>query len=182
MEQDELVYKLKKRDEKVFASLIETNSRLLWTVASGYLSRTVGCSAEDVEECVSDVFFELWEHPERFDPAKGSLKSYLCIITKNKAISIFRKKVQQNTLCLDDYRQVADVEQEDMLDQDYVILYAAIEALPEPTREILIRRYYHDEKPAAIAEKTGLAKKEVENRLYRGKQTLAGILTNIKEG
>lgn len=182
MEQDDLIRKITKRDEVAFASLIESYSRLLWTVASGYLSESAGRSVEDVEECISDVFFELWENPERYKPTKGSIKSYLCMITKNKAISMFRKKVQHNTICLEDYQQLADPEQEDSLDKtDYETLYSAIEALPEPTREILIRRYYHEEKPAVIADKMVLPKKEVENRLYRGKQTLAGILTSLRE-
>ena len=182
MKQDDLVKKLKKRDEKTFAAIIEANSRLLWTVASKYLAKSSGCSAEDIEECVSDVFYELWMYPERYNPSKGSLKSYLCAIAKNKAISTFRKKTKQNLILLEDYQQV-DIASEDNMpeDTDYETLYSAIKTLPEPTREILIRRYYHDEKPAEIAEKIGLPKKEIENRLHRGKQALAGKLVSLKE-
>jgi RNA polymerase sigma-70 factor (ECF subfamily) len=58
----------------------------------------------------------------------------------------------------------------------YYELYEAIRMLGEPNKEILIRRYFFDEKPSSISNKTCLPVKEVENRLYQSKLKLRRIL------
>jgi RNA polymerase sigma-70 factor (ECF subfamily) len=54
----------------------------------------------------------------------------------------------------------------------YKELYAAIDSLTEPNKEIIMRRYFFEEKPARIAKTISLPVKEVENRLYQSKQKL----------
>lgn len=52
-------------------------------------------------------------------------------------------------------------------------LNAAVDALAEPDREILLRRYYFGQKPREIAAALGLDKKQVDNRLYQTKRAAA---------
>jgi len=59
-------------------------------------------------------------------------------------------------------------------------LTEAVDALEEPDREIIIRRYYRDEKPRAIARALDLPVKQVENRLYRAKAKLRASLGTTK--
>jgi len=167
-----------RRDEETFRELFQTYAKLLWAVAGGILSEKGGAE-QDIEECVSDAFIELWNHPEKYDPARGSVKSYLCRITKNKAIDIYRRKNRENVITIDEY---IEAPASDIFDiPDYSRLYEAIEGLQEPTREIVVRRYFHDEKPARIAKRLGLQIKEVENRLYRGKKALMESLSDYRE-
>ena len=56
-------------------------------------------------------------------------------------------------------------------------LMAAVRELEEPNREILIRRYYHDQKPRQIALAMGLSVKQVDNSLFRSKRHLREVLT-----
>jgi len=42
------------------------------------------------EEVVSDVFFELWRRPERYDAARGSGVGYLIRLTRSRAIDRLR--------------------------------------------------------------------------------------------
>ena len=51
-------------------------------------------------------------------------------------------------------------------------LAAAVNALTDVERDILIRRYYYDQKPREIAKALDLPIKQVENHLYRSKQKL----------
>lgn len=180
MDSKDFIERLRQRDQQAYEALIDEYARLLWVVAGRSLTKSAGFTAEDVEECVSDTFFQLWQHPERFDPNRGSLKTYLCTLTRNHAISIFRKHATGATVVLDDAcEQIAAPPHEDPT--DHQALYDAIARLPEPSREILIRRYFYEQKPAAIAEIMGLPKKEVENRLYRAKQTLSISLSTDQE-
>ena len=185
MESTDFLEKLLKREEEAFLELIDAYSKLLWAVAGRYLSKKSGFSAADIEECVSDVFVEFWEHPERFDSNKGSLKTYLCAMMKNKAVGIYRKNARATLISLDEYREQqceqAEAEWPLAEQMDYSALYTSISVLLEPTKEILIRRYFYEQKPAEIADIMGLDKKEIENRLYRGKQSLQKTLTHLRE-
>ena len=179
IETDTRINGIMKRDENTFQELFQAYAKLLWTVAGGVLSSCAGAE-QDIEECVSDVFISLWNHPEKYNPLRGSLKSYLCRITKNKAIDIWRRKSKEKVISLYDYMEIPT--EDDYFDiPDYGELYEAVRELPEPTREILIRRYFHDEKPEKIAKRLNLPKKEVENRLYRGKKELFESLSDYRE-
>ena len=165
---------LKNREERSILCAIEQYSRLLGVVASRHLSKTAGFNEHDIEECVADVFLELWQNFEKYDPEKGSLKTYLCVLTHRKAIDRYRSKTQVKIISLEEVQQNEEPGYEDDFDiGDYNELYSAIMRLPEPTREILIRRFFFDEKPSTIAKKMNLPQKEIDNRLYRAKQSLA---------
>jgi len=176
IETETLIDGVRRRDENTFQELFQTYAKLLWTIASGVLSSSTGAE-QDIEECVSDAFIELWNHPEKYDPSRGSIKSYLCIITKNKAIDVWRRKNKEKIISLQDFME-NQVEDDYSDFTEYGELYEAIRGLPEPTREIVIRRFFHDEKPGSIAKRLGLPKKEVENRLYRGKRELFESLSD----
>ena len=193
MESSNFLEKLLAKDEHAFSMLMDTYWRLLWTVAARHLSKQDGFNASDLEECISDVFIELWENPQRFDPAKGSLKTYLCALTRNKAIGVFRKSARAKLINFEEYKEGCEHQdgatceaaqweaQWDPQALDYSTLYASICALPEPTKEILVRRYFYEQKPSEIAHRMQLPKKEVENRLYRAKQSLQKSLLNLRE-
>ena len=78
MNEKKLIEGIRNRDESAAAYAIDRYSRLFWSAAAPVL-RNIG-TAEDLEECVADAFVYLWEHPEKFDPARGSLKSWLAMI------------------------------------------------------------------------------------------------------
>ena len=174
MDEAKIIKGLREADEVVFSDTISRYSRLLWVVASRHLSRAEGFSEHDIEECIADVFFDLWQNSERYDSEKGSLKSYLCMLTSRKAISRYRRATHARVISLEDLKQGEEPSFEENVDaEDYRDLYAAIAHLPEPTQEILIRRYFYREQPAVIASKMHLPKKEIENRLYRAKKSLS---------
>ncbi|MCL1799628.1 MAG: sigma-70 family RNA polymerase sigma factor [Eggerthellaceae bacterium] len=178
LDEAKIIEGVRGRDEAAFSAAISRYSRLLWVVASRHLPKAGGFSEHDIEECVADVFFDLWQDSERYDPEKGSLKSYLCMLASRKAISRYRRAAQSRVISLEELRQGDEPSFEDALDaQDYGDLYAGIARLPEPTREILMRRYFYNEQPAAIAARMQLPKKEIENRLYRAKKSLSCSLS-----
>ena len=75
LNEESVLEAIKNRDEAAIARVIRAYSRLLWSVAGAVL-RNIG-SEQDAEECVADAFITLWEHPEKFDPARGRLEAHL---------------------------------------------------------------------------------------------------------
>jgi len=159
-------------NEEALTYIIETNSKLLWAIAGGILNN-VG-TVEDIEECISDTYINLWQKPKAFDPQKGSLKTFLATIVKRRALDKHRLLMKTQVIEFDEALASPD---DDLL--EYIIrrdlsdaLYEAISLLGEPDKEILIRRYFFEEKPSAIANKLSITVKEVKNRLYQSKRRL----------
>ena len=80
----------------------------------------------------------------------------------------------ESTLLAGDLGIVDDMIQE----ETRRVLIAAVNALGEPDREILVRRYYYEQKPKEIALALNLNVKQVDNRLYQTKQKLREALSN----
>lgn len=177
MNDKKLLAAIRKRDPAAINTVIERYSKLLWSVVSPILMHASG--VQDVEECVADVFIYLWMHPEKFDPERGSLKSWLCIVARSQAIDRVRALSKSGTLPLDENcaGEISDVADDILAAETHESLHAAMHELPEPEREILVRRYYRDQKPRQIAQEMDLPVKSVENRLYRAKQKLRRQIT-----
>ena len=165
------------RDEEALGLVMEKYAHLLWPIAAAVL-KNVG-SDQDVEECVADAFIYLWEHPGNFDPARGKLKTLLCVLTRSRAIDRYRELSRRNTIPLEEAlcggglcAQEALAEEETRSE-----LRQLLQSLGELNREILVRRFYYDQKPREIALATGLTVTQVNNSLYRSKRQLRQGLT-----
>ena len=179
MKDEAVILAIGRRDEDAMNAVIEKYSRLLWPIAGAVL-KNVG-NVQDVEECVADAFISLWEHPGKFDPGRGTLKSYLCMVARSRAIDRYRELTRRNTAPLEE-AVLADTfgMQEALLREETKReLLAAVKALGEPGREILVRRYYYNQKPREIARALGMTVKQVDNSLYRSKQRLRQALTEV---
>lgn len=179
MREEAIVTAISNRDEDAMNDVIDKYSRLLWPIASAVL-RNVG-SVQDAEEVVADAFIFLWEHPEKFDPKRGSLKTMLCVVARSRAIDRYRELTRRNTVPLEE-TVLADrfgLQEQLMQEETRRELLAAVNALGEPGREILVRRYYYDQKPREIALALGMTVKQVDNSLYRSKRSLREALTAI---
>ena len=51
-----------------------------------------GSVAQDV---VQDVLVELWSHPDRYDPAVGSLRTYLIVLARHRAVDLMRSELRR---------------------------------------------------------------------------------------
>lgn len=51
-----------------------------------------GLPREDAEECANDVMLRLLTRRERYDPARGSLETFVRVMTRTEALSRLRKK------------------------------------------------------------------------------------------
>lgn len=177
MRDEKILSEIKARNEETICLVMEKYSKLLWTVVDAVL-KNVG-TAQDVEECVADVFISLWQRPGQFDPSRGKLKSWLCIVARSKALDRYRQLTRRDTVSIDDVMLIGR-----MGVQEYVIqeetkreLIAAIDGLSPFEREILIRRYYYDQKPRDIAVALDIPVKQIENHLYRSKQKLRNAVS-----
>lgn len=82
-----LVVAVARRDQGALAELHRRHGGSLFCTALRVLS--VRPLAEEV---VQDIFTRLWQNPERFDPARGSLRSFLLAQCHSRAVDIVRSE------------------------------------------------------------------------------------------
>src|SRR6202035_1889221 len=54
------------------------------------LARRVLNNSSEAEDVTQEVFLRLWNQPDRFDPARGSLRSFLLAQTHGRAVDAVR--------------------------------------------------------------------------------------------
>lgn len=165
------------RDEQMLAFVVQKYSKLLWKIVTPILMN--GASVQDVEECVADVFIHLWQCPEKYDSDKGRLSAWLSMVAKSKAIDRYRQIIRKRELSIEDIvaesQIYADIESTDVENER---LLSCIGELDEREKELIIRRYYYEQKPAEIAAVLDIPKKQVENKLYYVRQKLKKMMEN----
>jgi len=82
-----MVAGLKAGDQGAMAELYDRYSSVVHAVALRVLGDTG--AAEDV---LQEIFLQLWRNPSLFDASRGSLGSWLAVITRNRAIDSLRKR------------------------------------------------------------------------------------------
>lgn len=175
MNDKKIISAIIRQDEQIFAFVIEKYSRLLWKIAASVLINAA--SVQDVEECVADVFIYLWQHPEKYDPDRAKLSSYLSVVARSKAVDRYRLIIRKREISMEkivvkslQYAEgkTADAETEK--------LRSCMEELAETEKELIIRRYYYEQKPAEIALALNAPKKQVENKLYHVRKKLKKMM------
>ena len=82
-----LLARVQQGDEAAMATLYDSYSGLVFSVALRVLHD--GAAAEDV---LQEVFLRLWRRPSSFISSRGSLPSWLTVVTRNRAIDTLRRQ------------------------------------------------------------------------------------------
>ena len=176
MNDENLIKLLKKNPSKGLSCAIEQYGGLVKTIAI----RIIGYeNQQDIEECVSDVFVELWKSINNYDKEKGILKNYIISIARFVCINKFRRQMNHREIIpLEESGLEQDFDMDDEVSSNInkKIIKETIYNLPQPDKDIFIRRYYLFEAVKDIAASLDLNAKAVENKLYRGKEKLKDAL------
>lgn len=178
MNDKKIISAIVRRDEEMLAFVVRKYSRLLWKIAGSVLADAG--STQDVEECIADVFIYLWQHPDKYDPDRAKLSTWLSVIARSKAVDRYRQIVRKRETSIEESVKEIVVENlgylETEAEEEKEKLLSCIGRLEEGEKELITRRYYYEQKPSEIAAALGLPKKQVENRLYYARQKLKKML------
>jgi RNA polymerase sigma-70 factor, ECF subfamily len=146
-------------DEDAVAQLYDTYARPLY----GYGLRRLGDPLL-AEELVQAVMTRLWRKAGRFDPTRGSLRTWVFTIARTTAIDLYRRDSRAAPpVPVTDQPEVGD-ELDRLLRAEAV--RAALERLTAEHREALHLAYFRGLTQAEIANRLGLPLGTVKSRTY----------------
>ena len=149
-------------------ALAEVFDALAHTVFGSAL-RVVGdtSAAQDV---VQDVFVELWTHPDRYDPAAGSLRTYLSVLARHRAVDLIRSELrrlarQERTYRLTPEPAPPGVGDHVLAAETAGLVRAAVQLLPASQRQVVELVYFEGLTCREVASAVGIPEGTAKSRL-----------------
>ncbi|MGH2654109.1 MAG: sigma-70 family RNA polymerase sigma factor [Actinomycetota bacterium] len=144
------------------------------------LARRVLLDAALAEEVLQEVFLALWRSPERFDPDRGKLRSYLLVLTHRRSVDLVRsedarrKREEREVAMSPDVLGDVEREAEALIASERV--KEAVSELPEGEREAIELAYYGGHTYREVAGLLGEPEGTVKSRIRSGLNRMRGAL------
>jgi RNA polymerase sigma factor (sigma-70 family) len=162
-----LVLRVGAGDEQAFRELFGRYAAVAHALAFRLVRQ-----AQVAEEIVQEAFLAVWRNPDRYDAARGSVRSWLMGTVHHRAVDAVRREQAQRRRAeqaaglgpgivedpVDDVLAAIDLPRERRL------VRTALGELPEEQREVIQRMYFDGLSQSQIAERTGLPLGTVKSR------------------
>lgn len=171
-----LVARLAAGDDHALAEIFDRLAPAVYSAALRVLGD--GSGAQDV---VQDVFVELWSHPDRYDPAAGTLRTYLMVLARHRAVDEVRSELRRIARQERHHRltpterplspgdQVAAGEAAD-------VVRAAVRLLPDGQRRVVELAYFQGLSYREVALAAGIPEGTAKSRLRLALAKLETVL------
>jgi RNA polymerase sigma factor (sigma-70 family) len=163
----ELISAVVSRHDGAFSELFRRHYR---SIAS--TSRMVLSSASQSEDIAADVLFEFWLDPEKFDPTRGTLLSFLRLQAKGRSIDLIRtESARSRRERFDTGRQPTfepGVDLQVLSTESLTHLRGALAQLPHDEREPIELAFFGGLSYIAVAQHLGIAEGTVKSRIRCG--------------
>lgn len=146
------------------------------------LANRVICDRHIAEEVLQDTFVRLWNSPERFDPERGTLRTYLLRMTHSRSVDRIRSeqarrdREERHEVDLATTRPPADIEREawEMIRSDNI--RNALEELSVSERSAIVLAYFGGRTYREVATQLSIPEGTAKSRIRLGLAKLASHL------
>lgn len=177
---------MKQSPERGYRALIDQYGNLVYAIVLNKIKNVA--SREDIDDCVSDIFVEVFQNINNYSPENGSLKGYLSTIAKRRAIDAFRKLSGYNnrTVSMDDELTELPQASDDTAGEverkiENKELWRCVKELGEPDTSIITLQYFYDKTAAEIGNLLKMTAAAVQKRSVRARQKLMKLM-KVEEG
>lgn len=131
------------------------------------------------EEAVQETFVRAWRAADRFDPAVGSLRTWLFAIARNVVVDLARARSIRPALA--DREPPDQAGETDELERAVISLgiEAALQQVSDRHREVLVEVHLRGRPVAEVATELGVPPGTVHSRLYYGLKALGVALEEM---
>jgi RNA polymerase sigma-70 factor (ECF subfamily) len=147
----------------------------------GLLTRMLGRGGE-ADEVLQEVFLWLWEHPRRYDAGRSSLRGWLLVLARSRALDVLRadrsrrareEGVERERPTVHDPVPLADLEQREHQRR----LRSALRILPEEQRRCIELAFFsglsHSQIAAHLQQPLGTVKSRIQLGMAKLRVALA---------
>jgi RNA polymerase sigma-70 factor (ECF subfamily) len=134
------------------------------------------------EEVVQDVFTHLWRRPRAFDERRGSLRGYITMLARSRAIDRWRTQAAQDSAVTRLHAATSAQPQQEHSAADHVIererarhAAAIVDRLPKPQREAILLTFGKGMTPTEIGAAIGVPAGTVKSRVRLGLDKLREV-------
>lgn len=132
------------------------------------------------EDVVQDVFVSFWRSPEKYDPQRGSLRTFLLTIAHRRAVDVVRSETararrEETTPWEDSY----DIEDEVWSKALSETVRKALEELAEDERRAIEMSYFGGLSYVEVARRLGAPEGTVKSRIRAGMRKLSMSLAGV---
>jgi RNA polymerase sigma-70 factor (ECF subfamily) len=185
-EEHSLVRRLKARDERALGELYDALAPWVLGLAFRILR-----DEDEADEVVADVFVQVWRHVDQHDARRGPLIPWILSIARNRALDALRRRRRW-------WRKAERWEQAqegEAADSDVPAtseaavpgwplhreVHAALAALPEEQRRVVVLSYFEGLSHREIARRLHQPLGTVKTRLRIAQQKLTDGLRHLKD-
>ena len=180
MSDTEIIDLIKNQPVKGRRALFDQFCDYVYVIAAGKI-KSCG-SREDIEECVSDIFADVYKYVDSKE-VEGSLKALVSTIAKRRSIDFFRR-------LSGGFGKTVSIESDEMYDipsnenisenaenkERSRIILNKIKELGEPDSTIIIQQYFYNRTAREIADSVSLTASNVQRRSSRARDKLRKLL------
>lgn len=173
VDDNELMRRIVRRDTHALSALYDR-----YGPACLALSQRVVGDSSVAEDVVQELFVRVWESPNAYQPARGSVKTWLVTTARSRSIDALRKQRTRN--------RIQERAGEDQPDYSLPPRRAsstvgrAVEGLPEDQRRVIELAYFEGLTQAEISEQLKMPLGTTKSRLRLGLSKLKEVFQAIR--
>ncbi len=161
----ELIAEAARGEVHALSALYDRYCGLLLAMAQRMLSDRA--AAEDL---VHDVFMEVWRNCSRFDRSRGTVRTWILVRLRSRALDKLRSATTRREVTTDDVapNEPAPQNEDPALAPDRQAVRRALAELPQEQRQVIELSYFYGLSSSEIAEKMGSPLGTVKSRTAAG--------------
>lgn len=135
------------------------------------LSLLRGLPKEDAEECVNDVMLRLLTRRESYEPSRGTLETFVRVMTRTEALSRLRREKPASLPLREELYLTGGPE-------EYIgdIVEKALDSLSRRERQLFTLRFLYGMESRELARRLGMSRGGVDVAVLRLRRKLRGLL------
>jgi RNA polymerase sigma-70 factor, ECF subfamily len=175
----ELVHSLRLGQQQALSVLYDRYAGLVYSIAHKILQ-----NSQEAEDLTQDIFLTFWQS-HSFNPDRGSVSSFLGLLTRSRAIDKIRKRTTTNSFLARWQKTITEEStapsplEQATTTEIQTNIRQAMQALPELQRQILNMSYHqglsHNQIASALQLTPGVIKSRLRQALLQLKTQLAGM-------